>query len=194
MIRALLAAVALVTGTSAALAAEPIAPERIIDAVTGDWNKDDQSDLALLVAPAEGEDMIGIYIYVRDKDHPLLKLVAEAPGKIWGNSSLDGMFGQDPSLTALANGSIAVHSQNSGIGRNRWEQRMTLAYRNGDFVVAGYTYNDYDTLDPNAGTTCDYNVLTGKAKVNDKELRVEPKFITIQDWDDTKDRGPCSSD
>ncbi|CAN7401119.1 hypothetical protein LJR030_004146 [Rhizobium sp. LjRoot30] len=194
MIRALLAALAVATCASVAFAAEPIAPERIIDAVTGDWNKDDQSDLALLVAPPEGEDMIGIYIYVRDKDHPLLKLVAEAPGKIWGNSSLEGMFGQDPSLTALPNGSLAVHSQNSGIGRNRWEQQMTLAYRNGDFVVAGYTYNDYDTLDPDAGTNCDYNVLTGKAKVNDKELRVEPKFITIQNWDDTKDRGPCGND
>ncbi len=94
-------------------------------------------------------------------------------------------------IKALGNGSIAVTSQQNAIGRNRWEQTLTIAYRNGDFVVAGYTYNYYDTLDPDAAGKCDYNVLTGKAMVNDKPAKVAPRTIKIQDWDEEKDRGPC---
>jgi hypothetical protein len=30
------------------------------------------------------------------------------------------------------------------IGRSRWEQTLTIAYRNDQFVVAGYTYSYYD--------------------------------------------------
>ena len=84
-----LAAIAVLATASPAFA-EPIAPERIVDAAVGDWNRDGQQDLALLVAPPVEGDMIGIYIYVRDKDHPLLKLVSTAPGKIWGIRALMG--------------------------------------------------------------------------------------------------------
>jgi hypothetical protein len=30
---------------------------------------------------------------------------------------------------------------------NRWEQTLTIAYRNDQFVVAGYTTDYYDTID-----------------------------------------------
>lgn len=186
------AALAIVVGLGAGpVLAEDIAPERIIDAVTGDWNKDGKSDLAVLVGPKEKGDDIGILIYLRDADHDLLKPVANAPAKVWGNASLDGMFGQDPHLEALANGSIAVHSENSGIGRDRWEQTLTLAYRNGAFIVAGYTYSHYDTLDPDAGGTCDYNVLTGKATVGSKERKNDPVTIRVEDWNDQTGQTGC---
>ncbi|GEO86399.1 MULTISPECIES: hypothetical protein [Alphaproteobacteria] len=48
----------------------------------------------------------------------------------------------------MANGSIAVTSQNFGIGRNRWEQTPTLTCGEGRFIAAGYTYSFYDTPDP----------------------------------------------
>ena len=191
MLREVLCAATIVTATPVLAMAQAFAPERIIDAATGDWNKDDNQDLALLVGPEDGGQDIGIYIYVRDKDHPLLKLVTQAPAKIWGTSTLDGFFGQEPSITALPSGSIAVTSQNSSIGRDRWEQTLTLAYRNGDFVVAGYTYTSYDTLKPDDGMKCDYNVLTGKVKRNDVASKVAPRFVTIQDWTDDTGPGPC---
>ena len=101
------------------------------------------------------------------------------------------MSGQEPSITALSNGSIAVNSQNSAIGRDRWEQTLTLAFRNNHFVVAGYTYNHHDTLDLSNSLTCDYNVLTGRVKRNDASLKVAPKFLTIEAWSEETDRGPC---
>lgn len=171
--------------------AQDFPADRIIAAATGDWNKDGAPDLALLVAPGDDSDMISIDIFLQSDDHKLLKPVAQARDKIFGNYSHDGLYGNDPDIKALGNGSIAVTSQQNAIGRNRWEQTLTIAYRNGDFVVAGYTYNYYDTLDPDAAGKCDYNVLTGKAMVNDKPAKVAPRTIKIQDWDQEKDRGPC---
>lgn len=177
--------------SAVAAVAEPISADRIIDGATGDWDKDGQQDLALLVAPAENGDDIGIYIYLRDKDHALLKPIVEAPKKVWGNASLDGLFGQAPSIEALANGSIAVHSQNSGIGRERWEQMLTLAYRNGHFIVAGYSYNYYDTLDQNNNGSCDYNLLAGRLAKNSKTLKADAKTVKIEDWNDDIGQDVC---
>lgn len=179
-----------------ALAASPVTaseidPASIIRAATGDWNGDGESDLALLVAPPEPGDDIGMYLYLQDKEHALLKLVTTAPGKVWGNGRLDGMYGQDPSIEALPGGSIAVHSQNSAIGRNRWEQTLTIAYRNDQFVVAGYTHDYYDTIDLNDGGKCDYNVLTGKVTRDGKAGKADARTIAVADWTDDIGNKAC---
>jgi hypothetical protein len=182
--------IALALASSTAMA-EQIDPASIIRAATGDWNGDGESDLALLVAPPEAGDDIGIYLYLQDKEHALLRLVATAPGKVWGNGRLDGMYGQDPSIEALPGGSIAVHSQNSGIGRNRWEQTLTIAYRNDQFVIAGYTHDYHDTIDLNDSGTCDYNVLTGKVTHDGKAAKVDGRTITVADWTDDVGNKAC---
>jgi hypothetical protein len=87
--------------------------------------------------------------------------------------------------------SISVGSQNDAIGRDRWDQTLTLAYRNGAFVVAGYTYNYYDTLDTNHNGSCDYNVLTGKVTKDGKDSKAEPQTIKIEDWDDKLGQKGC---
>lgn len=167
---------------------------RILSGASGDWNKDGALDLAILVAPDNDDEEIGIYLYLTESDRPLLKLIASAPDKIWGNTRLDGFYGQDPEITALANGSVAVMSQNSGIGRNRWEQTLTLAYREGRFLVAGYTYSSYDTLDPDAGDSCDYNVVTGKFKNGETPGSTAPKTVPIEDWTDEIGQKACGLD
>ena len=82
------------------------------------------------------------------------------------------MAGRATSIEALPNGSILITSHNDSIGRDRWEQKLTIAYRNFDFVVAGYTYSSYDTLDLDNTINCDFNVLTGKGKLDDKPVAV----------------------
>ncbi|RDJ13863.1 hypothetical protein [Rhizobium grahamii] len=173
--------------------AEQIDPARIIDATTGDWDGDGHEDLALLVAPADdaSDDQIGIYLYLRDSDHELLRLSLTAPDKIWGSTNADGVFGQEPSLKAIGRSSIAIHSQNSAIGRDRWDQTLTVAYRNKQFVVAGYTYNHYDTLDPNAAGSCDYNALTGKLQKDGKDVKAEPRVLPIAEWNDESGQAIC---
>ncbi|HEV7320942.1 MAG TPA: hypothetical protein VGO04_20280 [Ensifer sp.] len=171
-----------------ALAAETIDPSRIVSAATGDWNKDGEDDLALLVRPAEGSDEDnGVYLYLAGKNGAL-ELKSALPNKVWGQFDFAG---QAPAIEATANGSLIITSHNDSIGRDRWEQKLTLAYRNFEFVVAGYTYSSYDTLDPDNTSHCDFNVLTGKGKANDKPVNTRGELVLLKDWTDDRGQSAC---
>ncbi|OCP36521.1 hypothetical protein [Ensifer sp. LC163] len=173
---------------SLAIAAEAIDPGRIVSAATGDWDKDGASDLALLVKPGDGTDEDNaVYIYLAGEDGPLA-LKSAIPNKVWGQY---GLVGQAPSITALPNGSLLITTHNDSVSRDRWEQKLTVAYRNFDFVVAGYTYSSYDTLDPNNTSQCDLNVLTGKGKSNDKPVSVKGELVLLKDWTDNRGQHAC---
>ena len=81
-----------------ASATETIDPARIVSAATGDWDKDGDSDLALIVRPAEGSDHDnGVYVYLTG-DNGALELKSAIPNKIRGQFDLAG---QAPSVSAL---------------------------------------------------------------------------------------------
>jgi hypothetical protein len=169
-------------------AAETVDPASIVSAATGDWNKDGIQDLALLVRPAEGSDADnGVLLYLTG-DNGALALKSAIPNKVWGQFEL---VGQAPSIEALPSGSLLITSQNDAIGRDRWEQKLTVAYRNFEFVVAGYTYSSYDTLDPDNTAQCDLNVLTGKGKSNNKPISAKGELILLKDWSDDRGQKAC---
>lgn len=173
-----------------AQAADMVDPSRIISAATGDWDKDGNADLALLAEPPEGsEDDHGIYIYLKGETNRL-QLKTFAPSKVWGSVTT---YGQEPFIEALPNGSILITSHNDSIGRDRWEQKLTVAYRNFDFVVAGYTYTSYDTLDLDNTTECDFNVLTGKGKSNGKPVATKGEIVLLKDWLDDRGQAVCGT-
>ncbi|MBD9372060.1 hypothetical protein IB238_05360 [Rhizobium sp. ARZ01] len=164
------------------VAAQDFPADRVVAAATGDWNRDGNEDLVLIARPAEGSDEDnGVYIYIADPGESRLSVKVAASNKIWGNLA---MFGQEPGVSALPNGSIKLTSQNSSVGRDRWSQNLTLAYRNAQFIVAGYTYSSYDTLDTANTTECDLNVLTGKGTANGKPIATKGAQIAFQDWSD----------
>ncbi|HVK92713.1 MAG TPA: hypothetical protein VM468_15160 [Mycoplana sp.] len=163
--------------------------DRIVAAATGDWNKDGSQDLAVIARPAEGGDEDnGVYIYLADPGESRLKLKVAAPNKLWGSLV---MFGQEPGVSAMPNGSIRLTSQNSAVGRDRWSQSLTLAWRGAQFVVAGYSYSSHDTLDPGNSTECDLNVLTGKGTANGKAVTAKGAQIAFEVWDDEIGRKAC---
>lgn len=166
--------------------------ERIIAMASGDWNKDGTMDLAVVATPDDesGEDN-GIYVYLAKPEENRLTLALAAPNSVWGNLT---MFGQEPELAALANGSFTLTTKNDAVGRGRWRQSLTVAYRNFDFIVAGYTYSSYDTLDPNSGSECDLNVLTGKGKSNGGPVAGKAQFVLLKDWKDDIGRSICGLD
>lgn len=171
-----------------AAAAETIDPARIVSAATGDWDKNGSEDLAMIVRPAEGSDEDnGIYLYLT-ADNGALQLKAAIPNKVWGQFDFSG---QAPVIEALPNGSLLITSHNDAIGRDRWEQKLTVAYRNFEFVVAGYTYSSYDTLDPDNTSQCDFNVLTGKGKANDKPVATKGELVLLKDWNDDRGQKGC---
>ena len=151
-----------------------ISPDRIFSVTTGDWNKDGAQDAVIMIETPEQE--FDVLFYLTDEDRRL-KLHDHVKEMVWGAST---MFGQEPSVSTRENGSILIGSQNSAIGRNRWEEKLTVVYRENRFIVAGFSYSHYDTLDPEANGECDLNLLTGKGTLNGQTIRFERKPVSVQ--------------
>lgn len=105
-------------------------------------------------------------------------------------------------LESKGNGSLVVTSC-FGCGANKsWEATLTIVWRNGKFLVAGYR-RDWDwnvqKADGTVETTlggCDINFLTGKgvaSKDLDDGKPVAGKFVPIAlaDWSDDSRPEPC---
>ena len=175
-------------------AAQEFPADRVVGGVSGDWNKDGKSDLALLVSPAEGETYAGLYLYLADSQRDLLRPAVVVKDFVWGDIDLEGLYGQDPTLEALSNGSLAIHTLNESIGRERWRSTLTVAWRADRFIIAGFTLEWRDTLDPDSFGSCDYNVLTGKYVLGGKAGTTDARTISIADWDDAIARRVCGLD
>ncbi|ESQ89809.1 hypothetical protein ABAC460_10935 [Asticcacaulis sp. AC460] len=154
-----------------------VAPESVISTITADWNEDGGFDRAVLV---QSQDSVDLIVYMSDGD--TMKPAAFAPGLVWSGS----MWGTQPSLQLSPAGGLQVVSGNDAIGRSRWQQTLTLAWRNNQMVVAGVTTVSRDTLDLEAGGTCDVNFLTGKGTAMGKPVKVAAGGIAVADWTDDK--------
>lgn len=172
--------ISLLASTSFADTAEKhrIDPANVLSVITNDWNDDGGMDRAVLVLPDNEDDDAGLYLYLSDDASPPPQLSIFKPNLVWTGV----MWGTIPRLALGKSGSLEVHSMNAAIGRNRWSQKLTLAYRNKAFVVAGYTYESYDTLQPNYAFSCDINLLTGKGLKNEKPVKVSQPVVKLADW------------
>ncbi len=97
-----------------------------------------------------------------------------------------GGIGQKPELAVTPQGSVQVNSMNESIGRDRWHLTLTLAYRRGAVRVAGYTWNEYDTLDNDIWMDCDLNLLTGRGLRKDakgkRKVRTTLSALPVTEW------------
>jgi hypothetical protein len=91
------------------------------------------------------------------------------------------MYGTKPRFEINARGSLQIVSGNDAVGRGRWNQVVTVAFRDGQFNVIGITCSQWDTLDPDFGHSCDLNLTTRKGVVNGEAVRA-PAFITLPEW------------
>jgi hypothetical protein len=156
--------------------------ENVIATLTFDFNGDGAADRLLLV---EGDNAADLYIYQSVDDParstPVLKLVFYKKDIAYSG----GVFGQLPSLQLNERGgAFKIKSENVSIGRNRWTQVLTIAYRAGQFMVIGVTYTAYDTLDPNSFSDCDLNLANGKAMRKGKAFPLTLKPVPLADWSD----------
>lgn len=162
-----------VSGTSASAGDTLIPPQSVAGSATVPVDGDIYRYRAVLSETEEGGDL---FIFT-DAGEGWVEAV-HARDIVWRG----GMYGQEPWLEANEHGSLKIYSENSAIGRDRWEQILTIAYRNGAFVVAGYTLSYYDTLDPDAAGKCDVNLLTGKGVHNDKTFKTKLPATAVADW------------
>lgn len=162
---------------------------RVISSVTLSFEGGDL-DRAVLVE--NGDAGADLYIYrALEPGRDLAKPVK--PALIKKNAAWSGgMWGQHPSLETSAKGSLLIKSENTGIGRDRWSQTVTVVYRNKEFIVAGLTRDAYDTLDPNASHNCDLNFLTGKGKKDGKSVDIKGTTRKLADWSNAELPKECA--
>ncbi|MCA0045816.1 hypothetical protein LB577_02415 [Mesorhizobium sp. B283B1A] len=175
--------------------AEPIETRKIITALTGDFNGDGAPDLVMVIE-TEPSDPMDIHFFLRDKEHNYLKpveTVHEQIGGEWNGYDRPGYENSDtePELTMLPNGSIKLYLPAPPTGSERTNQTLTIAYRNGAFIVAGFAYDSQDYLKENVASACDYNVLTGKGtsskqqpdgSTKHKTVSAEGRIVAFKDW------------
>lgn len=171
------------TALAGAAAAQTIAAEEIFDAAIGDWNRDGVPDLAILAQSESDSGDTSLFIYFReDAEDGVLSLAFSGPDMLWGSGGSRRFYGQEPSLRALGNGSLAVTEQNWGVGRERWTSTMTVAWRDERFVVAGYTFNSFDTLQEEEPLICDLNLLNGRGTINGGEVSFSLRAVPLSEW------------
>lgn len=166
------------SGAFAQVSGDTFAARHIWDVVNADWNEDGRFDKALLVINPDDSSQADLYLYLSTEKG--LVLDTYAPAVAW----LGKMFGTQPDLDINARGSLLIHSQNDAIGRNRWSETITVAYRAGEFVIAGYSYTIRDTLALEANFSCDVNLLTGQGVLNGEAFALEPDFVSLDELDD----------
>ena len=132
-----------------------INPSDVLSSITADWNEDGLKDRAVLVENREmGEADLYLYIGTQDGfDEPTY-----APQFVWSGS----MWGQQPSLELREDNNLSVKSTNHGMGRTRWFQILTISYQNEAFVMTGFMYNYYDSIEPDDVGVCNIDFLTGR--------------------------------
>lgn len=150
-----------------------IAPHQVLAVQHGEWNGDGATDRALLV---EGEEDVDLLIYLSGDD--ALELAIHRPGLVWQGQ----LAGTLPMLELSDSGALRVISQNSSIGRNRWREVLTILYREGVFIVGGYTYEAVDTLEPDSASHCDINLFNGRGIVDGKPVRVAARTRRVSQW------------
>ena len=163
-----------------------IRPEKILGVVTADWNDDGHFDRAVLVESATESDQADVLIYLSESFEKM-RLAVNKKNIAWRGA----LWGTLPAIETTGQQSLVIASANDSIGRNRWNQKITLVYRNNAFLVAGYTHSERDTLDPAFESDCDVNFLTGKGLKKGKPFTLDAKPIALTEWSDANVPSAC---
>ncbi len=155
---------------------------RILDVETFSAQSNGDTDRAVLIDNGDSAADLYVYLALEPSSDParptkpaLVKKAAAWSGGVWGSR---------PSLESTAKGSLLIKSENTGIGRDKWTQTLTIVYRNKEFIVAGLTRDAYDSLEPNSAHSCDLNFLSGKGKRDGKAIDLKLSAKKLADWSD----------
>ena len=180
-------AVAALSGASAQDAL-PSAKD-IMAQLTADFDQDGIADRLIVTRNPEGGDFGDLHVFKGSKD---------AAGKdSFKRLSLSKEFSFGVhSIEEKRKGVFTVESGNAN-GRYKWEQTLTIAWREGRLVVLGITYASYDSLaaEEMGNIGCDLNLSTGKGTRGDKNrpVRVSLKPVPVAQWTDEKRPKVCGA-
>ena len=162
-------------GGAAQASDDLISPAAVLAAVSHDWNNDGLQDRAVLV---EGTEDADLYLSLSIPGTFERRVAAIGRNIAWRGE----MAGTRPNLALSDSGSLLVQSMNESIGRTRWVETLTITFRDGSFVVAGYTRVERDTVIPENRFDCDVNLLTGKGIFNDAPFGTSQPLLPVERW------------
>lgn len=162
-----------------------VAPHQVIGVVTGDFDSDGSKDRAVLIDSLHG--MADLWLYLSSKGADLADANTRPSVFAVDVAWVGSMWGQDAELLAHGGSGLQIVSQNESIGRGRWKQVLTLAFRKDTMRVAGFTYSWRDTLDLANYGTCDVNYLAGRWElaIGDqpiKKLHTAFSALPVEQW------------
>ena len=140
-------------------------------------NGDGVKDRAVLLHDHNGDD-VDLAIYLSANGQLPSEPSLYKPTLGWTG----GMGGTEPEVSVNHSGSLVLVFQNESIGRYRWRQQLTIAFRSGALLVAGYSYEDRDTLDLRQGGSCDLNFLSGRGIRNGKAIQISAAPVSLSAW------------
>ena len=145
------------------------------------------------VLNATGDNDYGrVVIYLDDPNNMGKQMLIVSNDKFLSTGG--PMEGDEPSLATNRRDSLLIQSGNDGFGRTAWHETVTVAYRGGQLVVAGYDFDDYDKLGEDPTKNCSVNFLTGKGvltmtpgeshpgKAKLTKLTVSTQPVLLKDW------------
>lgn len=88
------------------------------------------------------EDAADLLILPDSRDTENTAPILVARDFVWAGS----LFGQWPSISQRDNGSLVITAEQFGVGRGAWSDALTLAWRDGEFIVAGRTWTEIDRI------------------------------------------------
>ncbi len=148
----------------------PSASEKIVeivDATNGDFNQNGARDLVVL-ARTPGSIWDGEIIIFEDH----FENDAENMFRLRGYLTVGRGVGEVKSTSET---SFSVTHGNLD-GRNSWSEALHLAYRNGEYILAGRTIWSHDGFDEEQAFYCDLNLLTGEFLVAEGQDVAGAKF------------------
>jgi hypothetical protein len=149
-----------------------------------DFNNDQIDDFVILQGN-ENEDF-EFKILLSSEENLFEEFVASKEFT-WGGF----LYGQRPSLKINSRGSVLLSSENTAIGRHRWHETLTIAFRQNNFYVVGYTYSYYDTINTEEYGECDFNLFNQKGFVNNKPTKTSYKKELISKWSNSNIINEC---
>lgn len=83
-------------------------------------------------------------------------------------------------------GSVLISANNENFpSRDMWNRTLTVSFRNGDYLLSGFTL-DYRDTRLNKAFTCDLNLLAGRGIRNGFQVPLKSQATPIRDLEDSE--------
>ncbi|MDR2882046.1 MAG: hypothetical protein LBV29_09155 [Azoarcus sp.] len=131
------------------------------------------------------DGVVDLAIYLSSDDPAMKRPSLYRPSFGWGDQY------RRPDASITPKGALVLQFGND-MGRDRWSKKYTILSRQGQLLVAGYTYNERDALQRGKGYRCDINLLTGSGVREGKSVQFPAGGVALNIWTEGRGEALCN--